>query len=427
MKQSIIICSLLLICSKSIAQEAPTIDEIKGPVGTNERSDDLPEGEKGAVFGLPSSQGGQGLSGIGVSGNSIVAPTLNRGNSQSVNFSAGLGYSCAALDPFDNVENILNSAEQALSQTPQQFVLALEGFAVSLPAYLLNRINPSLYNVITKQIDEGFELFETEYTNCTALENEIQQGNNPYGQLFRASVLRNTQIAIGGEGVFITDAMRQVREEGAAQGVLLEDGITFGGEGQAPVNISRSLIRSGANLILSRPASDDSAFANDPEQPITQAFGSPGELVEFSRSIYGDVEYDLTNPANSFSTAGIGFQHQYILERNNQIELLTQFINSQIARDVYQVESGSQISPAIVTRIRRLPPTQKDIAIDNYARDIALNNTLEKLNYLMLAVKSGLREPHIANSEAFEIVEADALKLQISIRNDIAQIKQAGS
>ena len=75
-------------------------------------------------------------------------------------FSAGFGYACGRFDPFDNVEAMINSAIDKFKQLPQKFVQAAQAAVAALPAYILNKINPSLYNVVTKQLDEAFKLFE---------------------------------------------------------------------------------------------------------------------------------------------------------------------------------------------------------------------------------------------------------------------------
>jgi len=311
----IILISLTESVSAQNLDEYLPIDQIKGEIGTTPRSIDLPEGNKGAQGGFAA----------GASNDSIVASTYDKRISSNTSFNAQLGYACASFDPFDNVEQMVNNAVDSFKRLPQQFVLAGQAAIAAAPAYLLNKINPTLYNVITKNLDEAFALFEAEYKSCAQIEREVQLGNNnPYGQLFKASVARNQQLIIGSSGLTIEKTMQKTREQGAINGVMLENGKTYGGEGQDPVNINRSLVLAGSNLLMGRTADDLSAFEFNKTNPMTASFASPIAMIDFVRDVYGDLEYDLMDKRNNKATPGIGYQHEYIILRNSNIKLLHQ-------------------------------------------------------------------------------------------------------
>ena len=416
MRKTVLSLVFLSVSLVATAQnDTPSLNEIKGNVGTTPRAADIPEGSKGAQGGIS----------VGAARDSVVAPTFNRRLTSTAQFDAGLGYACGTFDPFDNIEQSLNRVAESWKKLPQQYLLAFEAYIASLPAYLLNKINPTLYNTLTKNLDEAFALFEAEYKSCAQIERETQLGDNPHGQLVRASIAKNLTIILGTDGITIDQAMEQVRAEGAKEGVRLENGTAYGGDGQEPVNVRKSLMIAGSNLLMGRNSSSSSSFGDNDVNPMADAFESPEDMFMFVRDIYGESLYDLLNSSNTSSGAGIGYQHKYVMERNKQIDLLRQFMRDEITRQEYQELSRSQIAPEYLKEIRRMAPTQQDIAIDAYARDIAIKHILEKMDFVILAVTAGLREPNIAASEAFQVIQDEAGRLLIAVQNDIAHLNNA--
>ncbi len=75
--------------------------------------------------------------------------------------------------------------------------------------------------------------------------------------------------------------------------------------------------------------------------------------------------------------------------------------------------------------MRRLGLTAKDIAIDDFARELAIKKMLEKFDFVAKAITAGLREPNIAKSEAYQVVESEAAKLMLAVQQDIAHLNNA--
>ena len=126
---------------------------------------------------------------------------------------------------------MINSAIDKFKQLPQKFVQAAQAAVAALPAYLLNKINPSLYNVVTKQLDEAFKLFEINFKDCQQMEREIALGQNPYQNLVMAGIGDRMRVEMGfGDGT-IDDRMEKVRTASASNGVVLTGGKRYGGDG----------------------------------------------------------------------------------------------------------------------------------------------------------------------------------------------------
>ena len=268
-----LVCSVLLMFS--LVSFAPgisaqsRIDEIKGPKGEAVRSDDIPAGASGWAFSV----------GTGADTDNLRPPTYTQKLNVSAGFSAGFGYSCGSFDPFDNVQQMINAAIEKFKRLPQMFVSAAQAAVASLPAYILNKINPTLYNTVTKALDEAFQLFEINFKDCQQIEREIGLGQNPYHSLVMAGIGDRMRVEIGLNGAqqTIDEIMLTVREQGPKNGVVMSNGKRFGGEGQEPIKVTENVLTAGINLLVDRAVDDTAPFDTDAaaEHPIVAVFATP--------------------------------------------------------------------------------------------------------------------------------------------------------
>ncbi|MCU0807884.1 MAG: hypothetical protein MUC53_08060 [Candidatus Contendobacter sp.] len=400
-----------------VAQAQSRIDELKGAKGTGVRSDDIPTGESGWAFRL----------GSGADTDNLIPPTYSQKFDLSANFSAGFGYTCGAFDPFDNVEQMINSAIEKFKQLPQKFVQAAQAAVAGLPAYILNKINPSLYNVVTKQLDEAFRLFDINFKDCQQIEREIAMGQNPYHNLVQAGVGDRMRIELGFGSGTIDDRMRTVRTESAKNGVVMADGKRYGGEGQPPVEPTKNVLRAGYNLLVDRGVGDTAGLGKEAhaQHPITVLFPSPEALVAFVTDIYGSQSFTLTKTGPTQSKPGTGYLKQYIEARDNAIEDLQKYVRRQIERKEFEEKTRMLIPPAAIEEMRALPPYEQSIAIDDQARTFTLDQLKLKYDYALQALQTGLQEPNLAQSEAYDVVMREGTKLRYAMLDDLQHLNTA--
>ncbi|MCP5451528.1 MAG: hypothetical protein H6972_13475 [Gammaproteobacteria bacterium] len=391
------------------------IDALKGPLGAGVRSDDIPAGNDGWGFSLRTGANTEG----------ITPATYVRSLTIDANFSAGFGYSCGKFNAFDNVEAMINQTIEKFKQLPQMFVMAVQGAIASLPAYILNKINPTLYNTVTKNLDEAFRLFEVNFKDCQQIEREIALGQNPYHNLVMAGIGDRMRVEMGFGSGTIDERMKTVRENGPANGVVLADGRRYGGEGQEPIEVVKNVATAGLSLLtggLIGAAGNLPAGGTEPEHPITQVFATSEELVAFLTEIYGAQAFMLTETGPTQSTPGVGYPQKYVEMRDEAIDFLQKVVRREIERDTFEAESGMRVPPAALEEIRRLPPYSQSIAIDDRARQHALEQLTLKLDFALQALRTGLKEPNLAQSEAFEVIEREIAKLILDIQDDRAQL-----
>ncbi len=401
----------------SLAFAQSRIDEIKGKLGSGVRSDDVPAGRTGWAFGL----------GAGADTDNLRPATFSQKLQVNANFSAGFGYSCGQFDPFDSVEQMIKSALEKFKQLPQMFVSAAQAAVAGLPAYILNKINPALYNVVTKQLDEAFKLFEINFKDCQTIEREIALGHNPYQNLVMAGIGDRMRVEMGFGSGTIDDRMQTVRKEGPSNGIVMSEGKRYGGEGQQPIEAAKNVLTAGINLLTDRGVGDTSAFATsmNATHPITALFTSPDDVVNFVTDIYGSRAYMLTKDGPSASKPGYGYQKKYVEIRDDTIDQLQKYVRREIDRKTFEDKTRFLVPPATVDEMRGLPAYSLSIAIDDQARNHAVDQLRLRLDYALQSLKTGLKEPNLAQSEAYEVIEREVTRLIIAIQDDQAHIDNA--
>ena len=105
-------------------------------------------------------------------------------------FTAGFGGSCGQFDFHQNITQMINQWKNRIREIPGQLQTAISAAIAALPSYLMMKYNPSLFNTLTRTLDEAFNLFQLSYKTCQQLETEMQKnpGANPYQGFLQASI-----------------------------------------------------------------------------------------------------------------------------------------------------------------------------------------------------------------------------------------------
>lgn len=395
------------------------IDDIKGPKGSISRSDDIPAGNSGWAFNV----------GSGAETDNLTPPSYSDTLKIDASYSAGFGYSCGKFDPFENVQAMLKAAIEKFKKLPQMFVTAAQQAIAALPAYILNKINPSLYNVVTKNLDDAFKLFEVNFKDCQQIEREIALGMNPYHSLVMAGIGDRMRVEMGFGTGTIDERMDNVQRAGPSNGVVMAGGKRYGGIDQDPIDVVTNVVSAGFNLLTNRSHDDNSELLSGIEakkHPIANVFKKPSDMVQFVTDIYGSKAYMLTESSGpTASKPGKGYLPKYIELRDDTIEALQNYVYKKIDRRTFEQQTGMLIPPATIDEIRRLTSYARSVAIDDQARMHAVKELQLRFDYIQQALKTGLTEPNLAQSEAYEVVERDVDRLLMNVRDDVAHINTA--
>ena len=119
---------------------------------------------------------------VSVPANPAVVSTTLGGSAQ-----LGLGYSCGKFDPVAAVTNTLNDIGSGVDNMMNAMTAAATSAIASLPALILQRANPGLYDLFQNALIKAEETMQLATKSCEQMEAEIAQGKNPYADLITLS------------------------------------------------------------------------------------------------------------------------------------------------------------------------------------------------------------------------------------------------
>jgi integrating conjugative element protein (TIGR03755 family) len=289
----------------------------------------------------------------------------------------GLGYSCATFDPVMSVTNQLNQLRDGIDAMSNQMVAAANAAIAALPAYILQRANPGLYDLFQNALLRAEETFSLATKTCEQMEAEIARGHDPFHEWVVLSKGHGWRRAMGTGGVHgdgdIVATKQHIEEEAGRGGVPWLGGGRQGGAGQEPIRTVADVVRAGYNVTAQRPpAALGPAFAaGDPTAPpMARHWTSPEAAANWAVQVLGDENiatcFEADCPERR-STPGMGLTRQVESEREVLLPELVDLIGGATPLTAASLErfsaGGVSVTPALVRAIRELPPAERGIAV----------------------------------------------------------------
>ncbi|MGH8577435.1 MAG: integrating conjugative element protein, partial [Gammaproteobacteria bacterium] len=145
----------------------------------------------------------------------------------------GINYRCGQFDVLAGLNAAFNQIVTLLASIDD--VLAA-GLAV-LPMYILQRVNPGLYDLLQNTLLRAEELVSVATKTCEQMEYEMARGQDPFEDWVVLARGRDWKTVIGAGGVDVVSAKDRIDANLGANGVAWLCGQARGGEGQEPVRV----------------------------------------------------------------------------------------------------------------------------------------------------------------------------------------------
>ena len=345
--------------------------------------------------------------------NPSVATVDVDGNAQ-----LSMGYSCGKFDPVASVAHSLNQVKDGVDDIVTAMTNAATGAIASLPAMILQRANPGLYDLMQNSLVRAELQLDVATKSCEQIESAMANGRNPYQDLVVISRGNAWKRTLGFGSTTAATAKKTVDDEAGKLGVPWIFGVDGGGDSQDPIEITGDLTKAGYNLTLNRTINDSSSLVASDSQPITEIWSSPDDAKSWVVDAFGEHVLTTCESCTKQSSAGRGL----LPEINETQDLLTTELqvltstNVPPTLDDLKVVSapGIVITREVVEAIRTLPETEKQLYTQRLAADVALSRTLEKTLYARRLLSSARQLP-----------EAQALSMvQEHTQRTIAEIDQ---
>ena len=341
------------------------------------------------------------------------------GNMQSIG--VGIGWNsnliCGDMSITTTLQNQLNGITNGFQTIMSNVIQNATSAVASLPALIIQRADPGLYNLLTNGILQARLDFDRSKMTCRAIANRMADMAG-WDQLAEGMALR--------DAVSSTDAVsaiEQAESNKGNNGVPWVGGGNAGGSGQSSIKVGGDVTRAGYNLLNGRSATDTSSIARSAcgNRLACQTWSSPQAAADWATRVLGEREQrTCENCTKTQTTPGVGLtpviQEEYETKLQSLQELVTGARPTTLANLDAAGSSSLPITRGVIEALRDEP--DQDVLGKRLASEAALSSVLEKALLLQRTLLTGKKEPNVAANElAVRAVEQENSALEQEINN----------
>ncbi len=340
---------------------------------------------------------------------------------------------CGDMSISTTIQNQLNGLTNGFQTIMSSVIQNATAAVASLPALIIQRADPGLYNLLTNGVLQARLDFDRSKLTCRAMAEkmaDVAGGQVGWSQLADGMVLK--------QAVASTDAVSAIEQAETSRG---NEGVTWvgggnaGGSGQRPIRVVSDVTRAGYNLVNGRDVDDTSSI--DPSSCAgnltCQTWSSPAAASAWAVRVLGEQEQRTCETCSkTVTTPGVGLTPLIQEEYETKLEALQELISGSRPLSVGNLQAAGSaslpITRGVIEALRDEP--DQDILARRLASEIALSSVLEKALLLQRTLLTGRKEPNVAANELAQKAvshesdlldrELHNLKTELELRRELA-------
>ena len=345
------------------------------------------------------------------------------GNMQSIGVGVGWNSNliCGDMSITTTLQNQLNGITNGFQTIMSNVIQNATSAVASLPALIIQRADPGLYNLLTNGILQARLDFDRSKMTCRAIANRMADmagGQAGWDQLAEGMALR--------DAVSSTDAVsaiEQAESNKGNNGVPWVGGGNAGGSGQSSIKVVGDVTRAGYNLLNGRSATDTSSIARSAcgNRLTCQTWSSPGAAAAFANRVLGEREQrTCENCTKTQTTPGVGLTPVIQEEYETKLQVLQELVTGARPTTLANLDAAGSsslpITRGVIEALRDEP--DQDVLGRRLASEASLSSVLEKALLLQRTLLTGKKEPNVAANElAVQAVDQENSALEQEINN----------
>ncbi|MCO6056776.1 integrating conjugative element protein [Pseudomonas sp. MOB-449] len=340
---------------------------------------------------------------------------------------------CGDMSISTTIQNQLNGLTNGFQTIMSSVIQNATAAVASLPALIIQRADPGLYNLLTNGVLQARLDFDRSKLTCRSMAEKMAEtagGQAGWNQLAEGLVLKRA--------VASTDAVSAVATAETSrgnEGVPWVGGDNAGGSGQKPVRVVGDVTRAGYNLVNGRDATDESTL--DPSSCggnlACQTWPSPDAAANWAVRVLGEQEQRTCAACTkTVATPGVGLtpliQEEYEAKLKHLQELIVGSRPLSVENLLAAGSTSLPITRGVIEALRDEP--DQDILARRLASEVALASVLEKALLLQRTLLTGRKEPNVAANELAQSAishesdlldrEIHNLKTELELRRELA-------
>ncbi|MAT94333.1 MAG: integrating conjugative element protein [Halioglobus sp.] len=353
---------------------------------------------------------------VSVPANPAVVSTTLGGSAQ-----LGLGYSCGKFDPVAAVTNTLNDIGSGVDNMMNAMTAAATSAIASLPALILQRANPGLYDLFQNALIKAEETMQLATKSCEQMEAEIAQGKNPYADLITLSKGNDWKVQMGIGGNDAVTAKDTVESSNGDNGVPWIGG-QAGGAGQPVLEFTGDIVEAGYNINMNRAVTDTSPVPAASATRLSEIWASPAEARDWTVDVVGENIVTTCDTCRKDSIPGTGLLPKLYQESATvtaEIQNLVSGATPPTLANLDQITApGVAITRQVIEAIREMPASEQSLIMGRLVSEISTARTVEKALYARRLLLSGRQVPEVYATEvAREHADNSIAELDKEIEN----------
>lgn len=367
--------------------------------------------------------------GIG-GGEPISRPASNRNSTIRVggDVAWNTDLMCGNFDMSVSVSEQLAGIKGSFSDLMDNVISAATGAVASLPALVIQRVNPALYDLLQNGVLQASEEFQIARTSCEELVGKMEEaiGNERWETVAKGGWWGEQSMG----GAEILQTKEDAESDGVDRGVVWVGGGRRGGRNQAPIEPVEDAARAGYNLLLNRAATNTTSTATScAGAAICEEWSNPQAFADWAVKVLGDKSIRTCRGCDKIEVqAGMGLAHEITrLSEDIATELtaLTTAAGVPTATALAAVSGGPslRLSRPVIEALREENVNLQPQLITRLAGEMALARTMERAMIARRALLAGRDEPNVANvAVAVEEIERYIGALEQDIANLLYEI-----
>jgi len=351
--------------------------------------------------------------------------------------SVGMGWNsnliCGDMSLSTTLQNQLNGITNGFQNIMSNIIQSATSAVASLPALIIQRANPALYNLLTNGILQARLDYDRSKLTCRAIAEkmaDVAGGQLEWDRLSEGMALK--------AAVNKTDAVSAIEEAEADRGnkgIPWIGGGNAGGAGQEPIRIVGSVTRAGYNLLNGRSVTDASAItsSNCQGNMVCSTWKSPEEAKTFAVRVLGEQEQRTCEGCTKTQTTpGVGLTPLIQEEYEEKLQAISELVDGSKPTTPQNLALASSnslpVTRGVIEALREEPDLE--LMASRLASEVALASVMEKALLLQRTMLTGSKEPNIAANELAQNAifketsvleqEINNLKTELELRRQLA-------
>ena len=346
---------------------------------------------------------------------SVVSITLG-GSAQ-----LGMGYSCGKFDPVAAVTHTLNDIGTGVDNMMNAMTAAASAAIAALPALILQRANPGLYDMFQNALLQAKETMQIATKSCEQMEAEIANGKNPYADLITLSKGNDWKLQMGIGGNDAVTAKKAVEAANGDNGVPWIGG-QAGGAGQPVLEFTGDLVKAGYNINMNRPITATGPVPPASATRLTEIWPTPTDARNWVVDVVGENIVTTCDTCRKDSIPGTGLLPKLNQESAAVTVELQNLVNGSTPLTLANLDKitapGVAITRQVIEAIREMPASEQSLIMGRLVSEISTARTVEKALYARRLLLSGRQVPEVYATEvAREHADKSIAELDKEIEN----------